>query len=105
MAHQTIKLNPKQCAALLEAIVDCDPTLYKLISDCSKEYTENPERYEQEEEMFELFYDKWVKRYDCSFESIEYLTDGNVQLYYYDLKQEETFSCVYNIKTKTFTKA
>lgn len=102
MSHQTIKLNPKQCWALLSSIVDCEPTLYKLISDCSKEYTENPERYEQEAEMFDLFYEKLISRENCDFSGIEYLANGNVELHYFDRHHEGFYTCEYDVNTKTF---
>lgn len=46
MSQSYIKLNPKQCNSLLEAIVDCDPELYEMIKNCAQIYKKDPDLYD-----------------------------------------------------------
>jgi hypothetical protein len=76
MSQSFIKLNPKQCAALLHAIVDCDPDLYNQIKSCADEYTSNPEWYELETNII-----NWIYKNVCS--SADGITIEHMEYYRY----------------------
>lgn len=103
MSISSIELTPKQCAALLEAIVDCDTELYSTIENCAKEYTDNPEQYEQNEEMMKMFYMRVVEPYHCEIGQIKHDGDS-VIISWYHTGTECNYEHEYNVKTKKFSK-
>lgn len=103
MAICNLTLNPKQCAALLQAVVDCDEGLHNQIASCAKQYTDNPAQYEQDEEMLELFYKKIVSPHQCQINHIEHNGDS-VYISWWHTEMDYDVQYVYNTKTKTFSK-
>ena len=101
MSISSIELTPKQCAALLQSIVDCEPSLHEQIESCAKEYTDNPEQYEQDEEMMKLFYSKIVSAHQCQIGNIKHNGD-DIIISWYHTGMDYDRQDVYNIKTKTF---
>jgi hypothetical protein len=103
MSISSIELTPKKCAALLEAIVDCDPELYSMIENCAKEYTDNPEQYDQDEEMMKMFYKRFlVESHEYEINDIKHEGDSIIISWYYK-KIERSYQHEYNVKTKRFT--
>ena len=103
MPIHRLDLSAKECAALLEAIVDCEPSLYEQIAACAKQYTDNPEQYEQDEEMLGLFYRHIVEPYHSEIGQIEHNGDY-VIISWYHTGTESNYQHEYNVKTKKFTK-
>lgn len=103
MSIYNLTLNPKQCAALLLSIVDCEPSLYEQIETCAKEYTDNPTQYEQDEEMLELFYKHIVDSSQCEIGQIEHKGDI-VTISWYHIYSGTNYKHEYYVKTKTFSK-
>lgn len=90
----SISLNPKQCHALLQAIVDCDPHLYDLIKNCAKTYSDNPEYYELESNIINWLYRNICCSSQTSDIVVEHLEFNRYKVYWYNTVYELNDSCI-----------
>jgi hypothetical protein len=90
----SISLNPKQCHALLQSIVDCDDELYELIKICAKTYSDNPEYYELESNII-----NWVYQTLCPCDQIEeihiqHLEFNRYNIVWNNINDSNDYSCI-----------
>lgn len=101
MCFPLLELTPKECHALLQAIVDCDPALHAKILEYANEYTIDPEFYERKIQILEQFHKEICSPGHDSFVSIQHLEHKYYKVSWTDNMGGQD-SCVFDYEAKHF---
>ena len=104
MLLSKLTLNPQECHALLEAVVDCDHDLYKRIKDCAKTYSDNPDAHLFEQKVMEKF-KKIVSIDRIEIKNTEIVGNNEgLIIRCYDVDMDIPFTFYYHTETDWFSK-